>query len=484
MATVDTLVRFVSLVPSIPDAQAFGDAEGGGTGSGGGGATAATGADTVTGLLGGSSGARGLGAAAAGDVASDLWATTQQCLDMGAGDSEEHAVMLANFFTWLDGPSAAANAGPPVAALASSPAAAAGAGLLSSPAASAAMSPIGLRAGGSALGGGGSGDWRTFLVLGNAQPEGPVVWVARQAIPSSSTPPSAATTLLFDATAGRAYFASDDTCPLRSVGMLVDGHGSNAWANTQPLTEPWRCSWDVTDARAWSPLFSHNQPAATARSGTAASLFSWGHSSGTGFPFPGHEALPSVQPAPVYRAPDIRLAAALESEIHAALASALRGWRRRYITRIRGDLTSPLRGLLLELEARACGVAGAASLATSEGVVTVGGGGVGRGLLQYGPAGTSGMSMSQASAAAAAAARDLAAEHQAMLERIASRFRVHGFPLHTTFTDLEAVVSLVRSAGLHAIEEEAVQYVLAVAVVPYPNAIFSVWVYYVALLPN
>ena len=33
--------------------------------------------------------------------AADLWCTSQEFLDLGYGDWEEHAVLLANYFMWL-----------------------------------------------------------------------------------------------------------------------------------------------------------------------------------------------------------------------------------------------------------------------------------------------------------------------------------------------------------------------------------------------
>jgi len=32
----------------------------------------------------------------------DLWTTTQEFLDLGGGDYEEHAIALANFFSYID----------------------------------------------------------------------------------------------------------------------------------------------------------------------------------------------------------------------------------------------------------------------------------------------------------------------------------------------------------------------------------------------
>lgn len=292
--------------------------------------------------------------------------------------------------------------------------------------------------------------WRSFLVLGRGQPEGETVYVMRQRATATDL-----AVVFINASTGRAYFAEDDTCPLRSVGMVASP--DNVWANTQPFTEPWRMAWDLSDGRCWAPLFT---PA---------------------HPFPGTDVLPLLQTPLQYRSPSARMAWALESEIASHLSGALRSWRPRFVTRIRGDMTTLLRNLCYELEARAAGFDGPVGVLGSEGRVQVGGAG---GAAAAGALGLRGSVAVTSGAAVAGAIRDLSGEHQVALERAASRFRVVGFPLHATFTDMGALAEALRSTDLHRIEHEGVQYALAVAVCPYPNSVFSVWVYAVALLPQ
>lgn len=408
MSSVDAVARFVSLVPYMADTHAFGTHS----------------------------------------VEADLWATSQECLDMGAGDAEEHAIMLHNYLSWFEQQQQqqmlGGTAGQP-----STPSATPG--------------------------------WRSYIVCGRAQPDGETTWVMRQ---DTSSP--GLTTIFINASTGRSYLSTDDTCPLLSVGMVATA--DNVWANIQPFTEAWRMSFDLMDPRCWAPLFTPRRP------------------------HPGPVVLPSVQGIINYRAPDTRLAAALESEIGGALTAALRAWRPRYITRIRGDVSTALRPLLLELEARACGVSGTTVLPASEGLVQVSPGGVVAPVTigpraeiimpgaAYGRPGTaSGLNAGAAGAGAAgslavmggggtsnavaSAMRDVAGEHQAALERLVARYRPSGFPLHMTFTDLDAALQAVKATGIHRIEDEAVQYAVGVAVIPYPNDIFSVWIYPVALLP-
>lgn len=133
---------------------------------------------------------------------------------------------------------------------------------------------------------------------------------------------------------------------------------ANCWANTQEFCEPWRIHWDLADGRCWAPLWGPGAKGAGAAPATLAAL----------------SALSPVQESPLrYSAPDVRLAAALESELQGALVNALRGWRPRYVTRVRGDLTSTLRALLVELEARSLGYAGGgpSAVLTADGPVFV-----------------------------------------------------------------------------------------------------------------
>jgi len=406
----DAAARFVSLVPFLADGQAFGG-----------------GADV------------------------DLWATTQEFLDMGAGDSEEHAIMLHNFLLWFEeqgqGGEGLAGAG-------------AGAGA-----------------------GGAAARWRSYIVLGRAQPEGETTWVLRL---NSATVP--ATALLINASTRRSYFAGDDSCPLRSIGMVASQY--NLWANTQPFTEPWRMAFELGDETAWAPFFTSTPGGPGGARGPRGGARARDVRGGTR-PHPGLALLPPVQGAVVYHAPQLKLAAALEAEIAAAATAALRALRPRYITRVRSDVSSALRPLLLELEARACGAGGPYVLAASDGMVqvtpTTGGpatqavavGAAGQLLLSGAATGGSGVP-----AGGAGAMRDLTLEHQQRLEALVSRYRALGCPLNVSFTDMDAVIASLRNTGLHKIEDESAQFAVGVAVVPFPNDVFSVWLYPVALLPG
>jgi hypothetical protein len=67
--------------------------------------------------------------------------------------------------------------------------------------------------------------------------------------------------------------------------------------------------------------------------------------------------------------------------------------------------------------------------------------------------------------------------HSVTAQQIQQSYDVLGFPLNTTFTSLERVFDLVFNTGFHKKDDAGLEFALAVRVFPYPNKIFSVWVY-------
>ena len=57
----------------------------------------------------------------------------------------------------------------------------------------------------------------------------------------------------------------------------------------------------------------------------------------------------------------------------------------------------------------------------------------------------------------------------------------HGFPINCTFTDTKSIVSRVRDTKIHHNEAKEVKFALSVKVFPYPNNIFSVWVFLMSI---
>ncbi|KAG1693402.1 hypothetical protein DVH05_023487 [Phytophthora capsici] len=130
----------------------------------------------------------------------DVWSTSQEFLNIGAGDHEEHAVLLANYFMWYDRRYRD--------------------GAKKSP--------------------------KIYLVIGHAVPEGNIVYVLRQGI-------------LWNASTGVGHVVSDPHCPLRDVSLVVSS--KNVFANVQPLTVAsvggtHEFNWMIeNNLKCWKPFF-------------------------------------------------------------------------------------------------------------------------------------------------------------------------------------------------------------------------------------
>ncbi|KAK1946911.1 Coiled-coil and C2 domain-containing protein 2A [Phytophthora citrophthora] len=157
-ASIHSLVRYVSLIPFLDDWLAF-------------------------------------------DGDKDVWSTSQEFLNMGAGDHEEHAVLLANYFMWYDRRYRD--------------------GVKKTP--------------------------KTYLVIGHAIPEGNIAYVYRQGV-------------LWNASTGVGHAVSDPHCPLRDVSLVVSS--KNVFANVQPLTVAsvggtHEFNWEIeNNLKCWKPFFT------------------------------------------------------------------------------------------------------------------------------------------------------------------------------------------------------------------------------------
>jgi hypothetical protein len=253
--------------------------------------------------------------------------------------------------------------------------------------------------------------------MGRSRPDGDSTWVCRHHRQSNAV-------LLINPCSGRTWRGSDDACPLISVGMLADG--SNCWANVQVQSEPWRCSYDVTNPRDWAPLWAASSPP---------------------------PLLPPFQPPIIYTRPDPAMVEELEDDLLDRLKADMGDWRRArtHRTDFRRDLSDRLRPLLDDLETRA----------RSFGVpLGLGDGGDG-----------------------AALAADAERRHKDYLSALLSRYRVVGCPLNLPFRDVKEVSRALQAAGVHRTEDERVEFALGCKVVAYPNFVLSVWLYALALTP-
>lgn len=60
---------------------------------------------------------------------------------------------------------------------------------------------------------------------------------------------------------------------------------------------------------------------------------------------------------------------------------------------------------------------------------------------------------------------------------VSSRQRLRGFPLNMAFTDVDEVVTKVKTLCVHESHHPAVQFVLAVKAIPLFNNLVSLWVF-------
>lgn len=63
-------------------------------------------------------------------------------------------------------------------------------------------------------------------------------------------------------------------------------------------------------------------------------------------------------------------------------------------------------------------------------------------------------------------------------------YRICGFPLNMSYTDISALVESVRSTDVFRNEEEGVEYALAVQCTGYNEGVISVWIWIASLKKN
>ena len=75
-------------------------------------------------------------------------------------------------------------------------------------------------------------------------------------------------------------------------------------------------------------------------------------------------------------------------------------------------------------------------------------------------------------------------EHRRLLEKHGAKYKIYGFPLNTTFTDVQSVIKMVKSCDFHENPLNGVKFAISVRCIGYPNDIISVWVYVATLEPR
>ena len=129
----------------------------------------------------------------------DIWTTASEVMEIGAGDSEEHATILACYFMYL--------------------------GINTY-----VLQCIGVR----------EGECSYVLTVGGSG-------VADTQV------------RIWDPVVGQVHSVTDSTCEIRNVGIAFNQ--DNIWANVQPKGGPWTTSFDFKDVKKWRPFFSPRFPA-------------------------------------------------------------------------------------------------------------------------------------------------------------------------------------------------------------------------------
>eukprot|EP01138_Halocafeteria_seosinensis_P010691 gb/GECG01010918.1/.p1 GENE.gb/GECG01010918.1/~~gb/GECG01010918.1/.p1 ORF type:complete len:1826 (+),score=230.35 gb/GECG01010918.1/:1-5478(+) len=264
-------------------------------------------------------------------------------------------------------------------------------------------------------------NWKTYLALGKTVLHGEATYVARVNL-------SANEMLLIDPLSGIAYDGKDISSPFISIDMFATPE--NCYANIQPKSEPWYCNFDVTNDSEWAPLWENSEN-------------------------PSSE-ISTIQSPIKYIQPPQEFIDKLEDDITEHVKTDFIEWRRQRHgtnrTFFRKDLEPTVVKVLGELEQEA------QQFGTAYGI---------------GDGGTS-----------ASFAKQFTEKHINDLSRSFSRYQAFGFPINRSFRDVADISAAVRATGIHRTENDRAEFVLGVKVHPYPNYIFSCWVYLIALVPK
>ena len=75
-------------------------------------------------------------------------------------------------------------------------------------------------------------------------------------------------------------------------------------------------------------------------------------------------------------------------------------------------------------------------------------------------------------------------QHRQLMEKHAAKYKVHGFPLNRTFTDVRSIIKMVEACDFHENPLPGVKFAISVKCIGYPNDVISVWVYIATLEPR
>jgi len=357
----------------------------------------------------------------------DLWCTSQQFWEIGAGDEEEHAVTLFNYLYFLS--------------------------LKTRGGATVSLATANDNKNNS--NNGGPNDLRkenVFLVMGKAVPEGETVYVmlrdTRRTADLGGNPWTPQNFLVINPWTGYIYSALDTNCPLRDVCILATP--DNVWANVQIPSRPAEMNFDLANPACWRPFF------------------------GARFPMPSG-GLNTVQTEIEYVETSPGYALEIEKSIFQSIRNNIRKWRsrrQRSATTFHPDACAVMHDMLPKMEnwKRSGNPEAYESSATG-----------GSGSARMSNTASGGPEGSIDQDAALMELQRLA--HDRMTNILRTR-KLKGFPMNMPFTDVEEVLTKIKTMCIHEAKHPEVQFVMAVRAFPLYNNILSLWIFLGFLEPK
>jgi hypothetical protein len=346
----------------------------------------------------------------------DLWCNVKQTWEIGAGDEEEHGVMLYNYLYYLAhsndqfGQSSAGAGGT-----------ASKSGLLGVAGGGAAHTPAKEVKAGTGYP---SDDFvkneTVFLVNGRGIPEGDTVYVLLRDTRKRLSDHGPEGFLLINPVTGHMYSAIDEHCPLKEVNTVSTPY--NIWANIQPDPRPAHCVYDFLNTNHWRPFFGARLP-------------------------PPMGGLRSIQEDVSYAqmGNGDAYAISVEKLVRQAIKTNLRRWRSkraRSTTTLHPDASAIVHDFLPSVE----------------------------NWCRTGNIGGSGTEVH-------GGLDDL---QQAIRDRMKAVLRtrtLRGIPVNIPFSDVSDVIAKVKSLRIHETKHPEVQFVLAVRAFPISGNIVSLWIF-------
>lgn len=171
----------------------------------------------------------------------DLWCTTKQFWEIGAGDEEEHATLVYNYLYHLsiingDNRGIVAPAENKKGKKKSTPLA-----VTSYPSDEAIRNES------------------LFLIMGKAIPEGETTYILMRDMRRKNMGNNPENFLIINPCNGYVYSAIDPNCPLRDIYCIATPY--NLWGNTQVSSRPSEMKFDVLNVNDWRPFFGQRMKA-------------------------------------------------------------------------------------------------------------------------------------------------------------------------------------------------------------------------------